>query len=142
FLFCKHFFSANYYVTPRGRFFRAPPFVKTPKTRVSSRFRKANLGIRTPFFPCSQHRSPRDEGHVAQPLPYMALKDAPVPIRRAATVAQISISLTRSLGILFTTLIIATLPTWVPGLLTYQTYQSHSSSSQSAPSSSRAKAAG
>src|SRR3989454_4309055 len=51
----------------------------------------------------------------------MALKDAPVQIRRAATVAQISISITRALGILFTTLIIATLPTWVPGLLAYQT---------------------
>jgi len=58
---------------------------------------------------------------VAQPLPYMALKDAPVQIRRAATVAQISNSLTRGLGILFTTLIIATLPTWVPGLLAHQT---------------------
>jgi len=58
---------------------------------------------------------------VAQPLPYMALKDAPVAIRRAATVAQISNSFTRGLGILFTTLIIATLPTWVPGLLAYQT---------------------
>src|SRR5438552_8017304 len=51
----------------------------------------------------------------------MALKDAPVQIRRAATVAQISISITRALGILFTTLIIATLPTCFPGLLTYQT---------------------
>src|SRR5881409_2961581 len=51
----------------------------------------------------------------------MALKDAPVQIRRAATVAQISISITRAVGILFTTLIIATLPTWVPGLLAYQT---------------------
>jgi hypothetical protein len=58
---------------------------------------------------------------VAQPLPYMALKDAPVGIRRAATVAQVSNSLTRGLGILFTTLIIATLPTWVPGLLAHQT---------------------
>jgi len=58
---------------------------------------------------------------VAQPLPYMALKDAPVQIRRAATVAQISISITRALGVLFTTLIIATLPTWVPGILAYQT---------------------
>ncbi|TMI57451.1 hypothetical protein E6H18_04815 [Candidatus Bathyarchaeota archaeon] len=58
---------------------------------------------------------------MAQPLPYMALKDAPVQIRRAATIAQISISITRALSILFTTLIIATLPTWVPGLLTYQT---------------------
>jgi len=51
----------------------------------------------------------------------MALKDAPVQIRRAATVAQISDSFTRALGILFTTLIIATLPTWVPGLLAHQT---------------------
>ncbi len=51
----------------------------------------------------------------------MALKDAPVQIRRAATVAQISSSLTRALGILFTTLIIATLPTWVPGILAHQT---------------------
>jgi len=58
---------------------------------------------------------------VAQPLPYMALKDAPVEIRRAATVAQVSSSFTRALGILFTTLIIATLPTWVPGILAYQT---------------------
>ena len=58
---------------------------------------------------------------MAQPLPYMALKDAPVQIRRAATVAQIASSLTRALGILFTTLIIATLPTWVPGLLAHQT---------------------
>ena len=58
---------------------------------------------------------------MAQPLPYMALKDAPVEIRRAATVAQISSSFTRGLGILFTTLIIATLPTWVPGVLAYQT---------------------
>src|SRR5712691_5475011 len=51
----------------------------------------------------------------------MALKDAPAQIRRAATVAQISISITRGLGILFTTLIIATLPTWVPGILAHQT---------------------
>lgn len=58
---------------------------------------------------------------MAQPLPYMALKDAPLEIRRAATVAQISSSVARALGILFTTLIIATLPTWVPGLLAYQT---------------------
>jgi uncharacterized protein (DUF2062 family) len=58
---------------------------------------------------------------VAQPLPYMALKEAPVEIRRAATVAQVSTSFTRALGILFTTLIIATLPTWVPGILAYQT---------------------
>ncbi|HZY47934.1 MAG TPA: hypothetical protein VFE96_09080, partial [Candidatus Bathyarchaeia archaeon] len=58
---------------------------------------------------------------MAQPLPYMALKDAPLEIRRAATVAQVSSSFTRGLGILFTTLIIATLPAWVPGILAYQT---------------------
>jgi hypothetical protein len=51
----------------------------------------------------------------------MALKDAPVQIRRAATVAQISSASSRLLGLAFTTLIIATLPTWVPGLLAYQT---------------------
>jgi uncharacterized membrane protein YvlD (DUF360 family) len=51
----------------------------------------------------------------------MALKDAPVEIRRAATIAQISSGIARALGILFTTLIIATLPTWVPGILAYQT---------------------
>jgi hypothetical protein len=50
----------------------------------------------------------------------MALKDAPVQIRRAATVAQAASGFTRALGILFTTLIIATLPTWLPGLLAYQ----------------------
>jgi len=50
----------------------------------------------------------------------MALKDAPVQIRRAATVAQISSASSRALGVLFTTLIIATLPTWVPGLLAQQ----------------------
>ena len=58
---------------------------------------------------------------MAQPLPYMALKDAPPEVRRAASVAQISSGLSRGLGILFTTLIIATLPTWVPGILAYQT---------------------
>ena len=58
---------------------------------------------------------------LAQPLPYMALKDAPLEIRRTATVAQISSGIARALGILFTTLIIATLPTWVPGILAYQT---------------------
>src|SRR5439155_1427668 len=78
-------------------------------------------GYQNPFLPLFPAPSFRDEGRVAQPLPYMALKDAPVQIRRAATVAQISISITRALSILFTTLIIATLPTWVPGLLTYQT---------------------
>ena len=51
----------------------------------------------------------------------MALKDAPSEIRRAATVGQVSSSVARGLGILFTTIIIATLPTWVPGILAYQT---------------------
>src|SRR5213593_3988694 len=78
-------------------------------------------GYQNPFLPLSPAPSFRDEGRVAQPLPYMALKDAPVQIRRAATVAQICISITRALGILFTTLIIATLPKWVPGFLAYQT---------------------
>src|SRR5881628_2137665 len=78
-------------------------------------------GYQNPFLPFFPAPFSRDEGRVAQPLPYMALKDAPVQIRRTATVAQISISITRALGILFTTLIIATLPTWVPGLLAYQT---------------------
>ncbi|HEV2120798.1 MAG TPA: hypothetical protein VGS11_11950 [Candidatus Bathyarchaeia archaeon] len=58
---------------------------------------------------------------MAQPMPYMALKDAPKEIRRAATIAQVSISIARALGILFTTLIIATLPTWVPGIQAHQT---------------------
>jgi hypothetical protein len=59
---------------------------------------------------------------VAQYVPYQALKDAPKEIRRAATVALICSSVTRALGILFSTVIIATLPTWVPGLLAYQPF--------------------
>jgi hypothetical protein len=58
----------------------------------------------------------------AQYIPYQALKDAPKEIRRAATVALICSSVTRALGILFSTVIIATLPTWVPGLLAYQPF--------------------
>src|SRR2546427_2934454 len=115
-------FSANYYVTPRGgRFSRAPPFVKTHQTPRRPTLPNTQPGYQNPFLPLFPAPSFRDEGRVAQPLPYMALKDAPVQIRRAATFAQISISITRALSILFTTLIVATLPTWVPGLLTYQT---------------------
>lgn len=57
---------------------------------------------------------------MAQYVPYQALKDAPKEIRQAATVALVCSSVTRALGILFSTIIIATLPTWVPGLLAYQ----------------------
>jgi uncharacterized protein (DUF2062 family) len=59
---------------------------------------------------------------VAQYIPYQALKEAPKEIRQAATVALICSSFTRALGILFSTVIIATLPTWVPGLLAYQPF--------------------
>jgi uncharacterized protein (DUF2062 family) len=57
---------------------------------------------------------------VAQAPPYQALKEAPQEIRQAATVALVCSSVARALGILFSTIIIATLPTWVPGLLAYQ----------------------
>ena len=57
---------------------------------------------------------------MAQYVPYQSLKDAPKEIRQAATVALACSSVTRALGILFSTIIIATLPTWVPGLLAYQ----------------------
>lgn len=57
---------------------------------------------------------------MAQVPPYQALKEAPKEIRQAATVAQICTSVSRALGILFSTIIIATLPTWFPGLLAYQ----------------------
>ncbi|MBO0889050.1 hypothetical protein J2P12_08135, partial [Candidatus Bathyarchaeota archaeon] len=57
---------------------------------------------------------------MAQYVPYQALNEAPREIRQAATIAQISSSVARALSILFSTLIIATLPTWVPGLLAYQ----------------------
>jgi uncharacterized protein (DUF2062 family) len=57
---------------------------------------------------------------VAQVPPYQALKEAPKEIRQAATVALICTSVSRALGILFSTIIIATLPTWFPGLLAYQ----------------------
>jgi len=57
---------------------------------------------------------------VAQVPPYQALKEAPKEIRRAATVALVCSSFSRALGILTSTIIIATLPTWFPGLLAYQ----------------------
>jgi len=59
---------------------------------------------------------------VAEAPPFQALKDAPKEIRRAATIALVCSSFTRALGILASTVIIATLPTWVPGLLAYQTF--------------------
>lgn len=59
---------------------------------------------------------------MAQTLPYQALKDAPKEIRQAATIALICSSVSRGMGILFGTIIIATLPTWFPGLLAYQPY--------------------
>jgi uncharacterized protein (DUF2062 family) len=57
---------------------------------------------------------------VAQVPPYQALKEAPKEIRQAATVALVCSSFSRALGILASTIIIATLPTWFPGLLAYQ----------------------
>jgi uncharacterized protein (DUF2062 family) len=57
---------------------------------------------------------------VAQVPPYQALKEAPKEIRRAATVALVCSSVSRAIGILTSTIIIATLPTWFPGLLAYQ----------------------
>ena len=59
---------------------------------------------------------------MAQAIPYAVLKEAPREIRQAATIALICTSFTRALGILVTTVIIATLPTWVPGLLAYQPF--------------------
>ena len=57
---------------------------------------------------------------MAQVPPYQALKEAPTEIRRAATVALVCSSVSRAIGILTSTIIIATLPTWFPGLLAYQ----------------------
>lgn len=59
---------------------------------------------------------------MAQVQPYQALKDAPREIRQATTIALVCSSITKALGILVSTAIIATLPTWVPGLLAYQPY--------------------
>jgi hypothetical protein len=57
---------------------------------------------------------------VAQVPPYQALKEAPKEIRQAAAVALVCSSVSRAIGILTSTIIIATLPTWVPGLLALQ----------------------
>ncbi len=57
---------------------------------------------------------------MAQVPPYQALKEAPTEIRRAATFALVCSSVSRAIGILTSTIIIATLPTWFPGLLAYQ----------------------
>jgi Translocon-associated protein beta (TRAPB) len=57
---------------------------------------------------------------VAQVPPYQALKEAPKEIRQAATVALVCSAVSRALGILTSTIIIATLPTWFPGLLAHQ----------------------
>ena len=59
---------------------------------------------------------------MAQAQPYQALRDAPKEIRQATTVALVCSSITRAFGIVFGTIIIATLPAWVPGLLAYQPY--------------------
>ncbi len=78
------------------------------------------LGYQNPFVCPTRDDIFREEEGVAQNLPYQALKDAPKEIRQAATVALVCSSFTRALGILFSTVIIATLPTWIPGLLAYQ----------------------
>src|SRR3989475_12016946 len=79
-----------------------------------------NLGIAIPFFAVSERAVSERSEDVAQVPPYQALKEAPTEIRRAATVALVCSSFSRALGILTSTIIIATLPTWVPGLLAYQ----------------------
>src|SRR3989449_11383264 len=79
-----------------------------------------NLGIRIPFFAVSERAVSERRHGVAQVPPYQALKEAPKEIRRAATVALVCSSVSRAIGILTSTIIIATLPTWFPGLLAYQ----------------------
>jgi uncharacterized protein (DUF2062 family) len=78
------------------------------------------LGIRIPFFAVSERAVSERRQGVAQVPPYQALKEAPTEIRRAATVALLCSSVSRAIGILTSTIIIATLPTWFPGLLAYQ----------------------
>jgi hypothetical protein len=78
------------------------------------------LGIRIPFFAVSERAVSERRHSVAQVPPYQALKEAPTEIRRAATVALVCSSVSRAIGILTSTIIIATLPTWVPGLIAYQ----------------------
>src|SRR3989441_5238340 len=80
----------------------------------------ANLGIRIPFFAVSERAVSERRHGVAQVPPYQALKEAPKEIRQAATVALVCSSVSRAIGILTSTIIIATLPTWVPGLLALQ----------------------
>src|SRR3989441_44173 len=79
-----------------------------------------NLGIRIPFFAVSERAVSERRHGVAQVPPYQALKEAPTEIRQAATVALVCSSVSRAIGILTSTIIIATLPTWFPGLLAYQ----------------------
>src|SRR2546426_1350988 len=79
-----------------------------------------NLGIRIPFFAVSERAVSERRHGVAQVPPYQALKEAPKEIRRAAIVALVCSSVSRAIGILTSTIIIATLPTWFPGLLAYQ----------------------
>src|SRR6266568_637034 len=79
-----------------------------------------NLGIRIPFFAVSERAVSERRHGVAQVPPYQALKEAPKEIRQAATVALVCSSVSRAIGILTSTIIIATLPTWVPGLLALQ----------------------
>src|SRR5256712_6533326 len=79
-----------------------------------------NLGIRIPFFAVSERAVSERRHGVAQVPPYQALKEAPKEIRQAATVALVCSSVSRAIGILTSTIIIATLPTWVPGLLAFQ----------------------
>src|SRR3989441_10947565 len=79
-----------------------------------------NLGIRIPFFAVSERAVSERRHGVAQVPPFQALKEAPKEIRQAATVALVCSSVSRAIGILTSTIIIATLSTWVPGLLAFQ----------------------
>ncbi len=78
------------------------------------------MGIRIPFFAVSERAVSERRHGVAQVPPYQALKEAPTEIRRAVTVALICSSVSRAIGVLTSTIIIATLPTWFPGLLAFQ----------------------
>ena len=57
---------------------------------------------------------------MAQPQPYEPLAKAPKEIRTAATLAQVCNAAARITSIATSTIIIATLPEWFPGLLTLQ----------------------
>src|SRR5439155_801460 len=76
--------------------------------------------IRIPFFAVSERAVSERRHGVAQVPPYQALKEAPTEIRQAATVALVCSSVSRAIGILTSTIIIATLPTLFPGLLAFQ----------------------